>query len=128
MCKTKQFEVIEMELRREEEYSSVTIFDNSDNFFKLSETARREPWTNDNDQGDIPEVRVVERASSSQFSALLQFFRIFLLIYHSIKWDEVQQTTGQSRQQSKYYEDFGLCDWLNIYFLYQIRTEFLYHN
>jgi len=94
-----------MELRREE--SSLTIFDN---FFKLSETARREPWTDDDDQGDVPEVRVAVAASSSPFSVLLHFFRIFLLVYHSIKWDEVKQTTGQSRQHSKYYEDFDLCE------------------
>ena len=98
-----------MELRREEEYSA-TIFQNSENFFKLSEPTGREPWTHDDDQGDVPEVRVAETPSPSPFSALLQFFRIFLLVYHSIKWDEIQQTTGQSRQQSKHYEDFDLCE------------------
>ena len=43
--------------------------------------------------------------TQSPFSLMLQFFRIFLLIYHSVKWDEVMQTTGQSK-----FDDLDLCD------------------
>jgi hypothetical protein len=99
-----------MELRRQDEYSSTTIFQNTENFYKLSETSGQDPWTDDDDQGDVPNVKVAETPCLSPFSVLLQFFRIFLLVYHSVKWNEIQQTTGQSRQQSKSYEDFDLCE------------------
>ena len=59
--------------------------------------------------GDDPQderVKPAEPTAQSPFSLLLQFFRIFLLIYHSVKWNEVMQTTGQSK-----YDDLDLCDW-----------------
>jgi hypothetical protein len=66
-------------------------------------------WSVDNNDNDetSPSRNVVEERRN-KFSYLLHIFRIFLLVYHSVTWNQVLETTGESRQQK--YEEIDVCD------------------
>lgn len=51
---------------------------------------------------------VDDESRRKRFSYLLQVFRIFLLVYHSVTWNDVLRTTGVSREQK--YEELDVCD------------------
>jgi hypothetical protein len=89
-----------MEMRHEENIVAWVFRD------KLSESQtqqQQECSTGDDPQDQ--QVNPTGPTSQRPFSLVLQFLRIFLLIYHSVKWDEVMQTTGQSK-----FDDLDLCD------------------
>ena len=65
---------------------------------------QQQEWSAGDNPQDQP-ANLSGPTTQSPFSLMLQFFRIFLLIYHSVKWDEVMQTTGQSK-----FDDLDLCD------------------
>ncbi len=91
-----------MEMRHEETIVAsvfTTKFCNT-----VCDSQTQQEWnTGDNPQDQ--QANPTNTTTQRPFSLMLQFLRIFLLIYHSVKWQEVLQTTGQSK-----FDDLDLCD------------------
>ena len=101
-----KIKTLKMELRREEEYSSIFRA----KLCNLENTECRQNgqlWNGDEEGGELSPDRSVA-TGQSKFSILVHFFRIFLLVYHSVNWNKVMKTTGVSRQEKL--DDFELCD------------------